>query len=294
MKYVLLAVLLFWAMATVPSSTFAGEGTPGVFRVSMIPKKDLDQQIEEMRPLFNQLESELGMVVEVVRHHSYRAVIEGLLSNSIDLALLGPASYARAYMRSDQIEAFASLSKKKGVYTPEGSYYQSVLFCLSGTARSLEQLQGGRLALTDPNSTSGALIPKVEFPRTSGQDLGHFFPSRIYSGSHDRAIRAVLKGYADAAFVSSARLDEAFRKGEFFRENIRILWRSGPIHYDPFVFRGGLPQGIKARVRKVFFSNSANVQAVMEAKEADGIVPVKGSDYKTIHELVRQESGASG
>ena len=79
---------------------------------AMIPKKNIDQQIDEMCPLLRLLADKLERPVNVVRVSSYQAVIEGLLSADIDLAIMGPASYAYAKQRDGRIEAFASLTRK--------------------------------------------------------------------------------------------------------------------------------------------------------------------------------------
>lgn len=45
------------------------------------------------------------------------------------------------------------------------------------TATDLKGLQGKRVALTDPASASGSVVPDVEFSSTVGQPLRQFFGS---------------------------------------------------------------------------------------------------------------------
>jgi len=257
---------------------------------AMIPKKNLDQQINEMTPLLHLLEEKLERPVDVVRVSSYQSVIEGLLSADIDLAILGPASYAYAKQRDDTIEAFASLKRKSGTFTPEGSYYQSVLVTLSDDGvTSLADLRGSKVAFTDPKSTSGSVIPHYEFRKKVNTPLPAYFGGMSYTGSHDRSIRALVNYQVDAAFVSSSRLDEAVRKGIVTAQQVTILWRSQPIHFDPFVFRGQLPEPVKEQIRHILFSSPKALQPMFDKKNATGIVAVSDKDYANIHAITCQE-----
>ncbi|WP_321531798.1 phosphate/phosphite/phosphonate ABC transporter substrate-binding protein [uncultured Desulfuromonas sp.] len=257
---------------------------------AMIPKKNIDQQIDEMCPLLRLLADKLERPVNVVRVSSYQAVIEGLLSADIDLAIMGPASYAYAKQRDGRIEAFASLTRKAGIFTPEGSYYQSVLVTLAENgAKTISELRGTKVAFTDPKSTSGSVIPRHEFSRKINTSLQNYFGGMSYTGSHDRSIRALVNYQIDAAFVSSSRLDEAVRKGIVTPQQVRILWRSQPIHFDPFVFRGHLPQSLKEQIRHIMFSSPEALRPMFDKKNATGIVAVSDNDYTNIRAITRQE-----
>jgi len=286
--YLLALMLLIWFIAG--TSLHAATPDHSALHFAMVPKKNLDQQIEEIQPLLHLLANRLERPVDVVRVSSYQAVIEGLLSADIDFAIMGPASYAYAKQRDSSIEAFASLERKKGLFTPQGSYYQSLLVTLTNNnAQSIAALRGTKVAFTDPKSTSGAVIPQYELSRKINQPLQRFFGGMSYTGSHDRSIRALINYQVDAAFVSSSRLDEAVRKEIITPAQIRILWRSRPIHYDPFVFCGQLPEPLKQQIRQIMFSESDEIQTMLDKKNAAGIVPVNDSDYANIHAITRQE-----
>ncbi|WP_051689716.1 phosphate/phosphite/phosphonate ABC transporter substrate-binding protein [Pelobacter seleniigenes] len=260
------------------------QGKPLYF--SLIPKKNISQQLAELQPLFDLLEKNLKRPIEIVRPQSYQSVIESLLSHKIDFCILGPASYAYAKQRDHQITAFAAFEKAQGIVTPQGSYYYAVLFTLADAGFSKpEQLRGKTVAFTDPASTSGALIPSVEFANFIGQSLDKFVGKQIYTGSHDRAITAVLQGRVDAAFVSSARLDEAIRKGQLPPERVNILWTSKPIHHDPFVFSSSLDQKTRQQIRTLILSDAPELQSMFNKLLIKGIVAVADADYQAIHDL---------
>lgn len=284
---VLLAVLLLVAPA------FGNENKKDseALYFSLIPKKNVDDQILELQPLIACLEKELERHIEIIRPQSYQSVIEGILSRTIDFAILGPASYAKARARDKGVEAFASFSGYQGFLTPMGSYYYSVLFTLKGNGyRSITDLKGGKVALTDPASTSGSVIPSLYCARDIGSSLGDFFGSLTYAGSHDLAIAAVKKHYVDAAFVSTARVDEAVRKKNIKPDEIVVLWQSQPIHSDPFVFRSGLDVSIKEQLKKAMLAPVPELDDMFKKMKMTGLVGVTDGDYRAIHEIIAREN----
>lgn len=260
---------------------------------SLVPKNDIKQQIKELQPLLALIEQRLERPVRVVKPQSYQTVVEGLLSHRIDFAILGPASYAEARMRDPEVEAFASFKQKKGFSTPEGSYYFSLLITLhkpqADTPNQLKKLKGARVALTDPGSTSGSLIPGVEFSRVAGASLEQYFKHIIYTGSHDRSIEAVLKGRVDAAFVSSAQVDSAIYQGWLSPDKIDIVWRSQPIHLDPFVFAAHLDPLQRNKLREIILSQAPEIQAMCAQMKHAGIEAVNDRDYQNIYAIIRRK-----
>ena len=255
---------------------------------SLIPKKNVDHQLSDLQPLLQFLSAKLDRPIKIIRPQSYQTVIEGILSRTIDFAILGPASYARARARDEQIEAFASFAREKGFLTPRGSHYHAVLFTLRDhDFNRIEDLKGKKIAYTDPASTSGYLIPQQAFTRISGLSLDSFFGTSIFTGSHDRSIASVIQGNVDAAFVSSARVDEAIEKGSLVTGQIKILWKSQPIHRDPFVFSGGVNMTLRKQIINMILScSSPQINQMLKKMKLSGIVEVNNNDYQAIHELV--------
>lgn len=290
------ALFLFVIMTAVPGGADSiSEGSvsePLYF--SLIPKNDIDQQIRELQPLLSLIEQRLGRPVHVVKPQSYQSVVEALLSHRIDFAILGPASYAAAKMRDPKVEAFASFKRKKGFSTPEGSYYFSLLITLHKDqdegAEQLEKLKGTKVALTDPGSTSGSLIPGDEFERLKGISLDKYFKDIVYTGSHDRSIEALLEGRVDAAFVSSAQVDRAIHQGWLNPEEIDIVWRSEPIHLDPFVFAAHLDQAQRNELRKIILSNTSELKQMCAQMNYTGIEAVSDRNYQNIYEIIRRKN----
>ncbi|MFO7885488.1 MAG: phosphate/phosphite/phosphonate ABC transporter substrate-binding protein [Desulfobacteraceae bacterium] len=283
--------LFVFQWAFLPSFVFAEETKKNGLYFSIVPKKNVDQQIKELLPLLQLLEEKLKRSVSIIRPLSYHSVIEGILSETIDFAILGPASYAKTKARDSRVKAFASFAKKKGFMTPQGSYYYSVLFTLKSSGfGSIEELKGKRIAFTDPESTSGSVIPNISFSKRIQPSLKEFFGTHIYTGSHDRSIESVITKDVDAAFVSSARIDEAVQKGQIKPELIQILWRSDPIHRDPFVFSGKVSDVLQNKIQDILLTSQVRLKPMLENMQMVGIVAVTDKDYQPIHDIIAMQA----
>lgn len=249
-------------------------------RIAVIPKKSMDVLIQEYRPLLKHLSKGLNMPVEFVRAESYESVTDAIVSGGVDIAWIGPAGYLLANLRNARVEPFANLTLEQGAFTPAGNYYQSLLVVRAEqTFKSIGDMKGARVALTDPLSTSGSLIPNHSFAQSSGQPLTKLFKSQVYTGSHDRSIEAVLEGRVDAAFIASVRADDFVRQQKMAPDALRVLWRSEPIHYDPFVFGPTVCEAHKARIRALMLDDQGPLRPFFESQQATGLSPASHSDY---------------
>ena len=259
--------------------------SPKTLRLSLIPKKSSAALGAEYRPLVKVLAAALKQPVEIVLASSYGSVVEGLLAGTIDLAELGPASYAQAKERDPRITAFASLIQRIGPNTDAADSYRSLLIVRRDKkVKDFADLRGRNLSLVDPASTSGALIPRQMISKLTGMPLERYFGRITFAGSHDRAILAVQKGLVDAAFVSSSRLDEALRTGSVRPDELQVHWKSSPIPYDPFVYRGQLCQALTDQIKQAFFENGASQQEMFRRMNGEGFAQVSDSNYREIRE----------
>lgn len=264
---------------------------PDPLRFSLIPRNNQIKQLEEHRPLIRHLENKLARKISIVQVSSYGTVIEGLVANSIDLASMGPGSYAIARSRDDTITPFVTWTMQGGTFVKSGAHsYNALLIVLSNSKfKRIEDLRTYSVSLTDPASTSGGVIPRAEFSKAIGQPLDDFVGRLTYSGSHDRSIIALHKQQVDAAFVASEHLDQAIRDGLVKAEDIRVLWKSSAIPHDPFVYRGKLCPELKAKIRDAFNSEAPEMKEMLRNLKGERFVPVSDDAYRQIREVMLRE-----
>ncbi|SDH72028.1 phosphate/phosphite/phosphonate ABC transporter substrate-binding protein [Propionivibrio dicarboxylicus] len=288
----ILAISRFVAVSV---AVFAGHAmsaecdNPTTLNFLLIPQSNADKGVSAMQPLLAELEKETGKKVKTNIPPSYGAVVESLLAESTDIAMLGPASFASAMSNGAAIQVFASYSAKAGPFQDEGPYYHSLLVVRNRSQfTSIEKLKGSTLSLVDPLSTSGSVIPRHLFSPMIGGSLEKYFGRIVYTGGHDKSAAAVLDGRADAAFVSTLLLSEFIREGKGIENDYRILWKSEPIPLDPFVYRTRLCAPIKEKIRKVFLTATENShKATLQWLNASRIVAFSGENYRTISQIMQ-------
>lgn len=259
---------------------------PSSIRFAMVPQRAAETLLARYQPLLDHIARKTGKPVELIPSASYGAVIEGLLAGTIDLAELGPAAYAIAVHRGADIEPFASFART-GSGTPlQADFYHSLLVVRQDAGLStLAQLQNKRLSLTDPASTSGALIPRQAVLRLTGQRLEEYFGTITFAGSHDRSIEVVQQGMADAAFVSHNALEEAIRRNALKPGELSVLWRSPPIPIDPFVYRRKLCAPLIAKISNAFLGDPRPLRRMFQNLKKSGFAPVNHTTFQPISEL---------
>lgn len=270
----------------------SAECSQGSLRLAVIPKKDMAVLVHEYQPLLQRLSQELGMPVQMVPMASYDSVVDAIVSGGVDVAWLGPASYILAHQRDPRIEPFASLTIDQGHFTPAGNHYQALLLTHRNGPKDIDALRGGSVALSDPVSTSGSVVPNHEFPKRVGMPLQRFFGSIVYSGSHDKSLDALLEGRIDAAFVASVRADAYVSNGTIAAGSLRLLWRSDQIYYDPYVFSGSLCSTLKDRIRTAMLTNPMGLAHFFASQYASGFAPVNHDDYAPLLRMMKAEPAA--
>ncbi|MFC7410071.1 phosphate/phosphite/phosphonate ABC transporter substrate-binding protein [Hydrogenophaga atypica] len=262
---------------------------PHPLRMALIPKSQAQQQRLQLAPLLRVLERSTQRRVELSLPSSYAAVIEGLLAGTVDVAELGPASYAMLMARAEDVQVFAALAARDGTPPDQpGRYHALLLTNRDAGLDSVAQLQGKRVSLTDPASTSGALLPRAGMRQLTGRTLEQHFARVSYAGSHDRALQALRRGLVDAAFVSSTRLNEALQQGRLKAGDVVELWRSPPVPTDPFVVRKRLCAPLQAQIREAFLGHQAELAPMFQQLGSGAFVPADDADYRAVRDLLQQ------
>lgn len=267
---------LFWAWCCwCFQSVHAACLNPAVLQVAMIPQNAFNVEEVAQLPLFEAIQQESGKRVEAVPAASYGAVIESLLSGNAHVAELGPASYALLSNRSPHFEPFAALSGSDRV----GRYHSLLVVRKDSHFQNLDQLRGKTLALTDPSSTSGAIVPSLMLQQAKGYEPAHFFSRVLYMGGHDKAGAVVKNGRAHAAFVASSLVDvEAL--------GLRVLWRSPPLVENPFLLDGRLCPNVQKQLRSAFLDRQERLQPWLALRNFKQMVPVTAADYAGVKALL--------
>jgi phosphonate transport system substrate-binding protein len=284
------ALLAAMGLGMVTSTAALGASceNPDSLTFAMIPTEESVAELELYKPVTDRMARLTGKKIEFFMPTSYASVVEGLLSEFVDVAVLGPYSYVIANSKDEDIEVFATYAKKPGYLQEDGPGYKGVLVSKKGSGfKTIEDLKGTLIGLTDPGSTSGNLVPRVVFAKVVNMDFDDYFKKSVYTGSHELSTVAVHQGKVDAAFVASHRFDNVVAKGDVKLEDFNIIWSSPAIPQDPFVYRSPLCEDIKANIRETFMGlkDDPAAKAFLSNVKSNTFVSMTSADYDVIRDL---------
>ena len=263
---------------------------PKVLRFSLVPTQDSLRELGYYKPILDQLSKNVDKKIEFYLPTSYSSVVEALLGKWVDVAVLGPEAYVIAKRKDSAVEVFATYSRKKDGVQEAGPGYKSVLITKKGSKfTTIESLKGSVLALVDPASTSGALIPDNVFSKQIKSPLKEYFSKVVFSGGHDLSALAVNDGKADAAFVATHRFMETVNAGKVKLDDFNILWSSPLIPQDPFVYRTALCEDLRKKIVDTFLAvdQTEAGKKYLENVKSEKVVKMTDADYNVVRDVTK-------
>jgi len=265
MKNVLKAVVTLALAVCIPAAALAAPAEwPKKLVLGLIPTESSSHITDRYGNLAKYLEKKLGIPVELKTSTDYAGVIAAMQFKHVDVAYFGPKSYVEASQRAGA-EAFVLEVLEDGT---QG--YHGVIITKKGSGiNSIKEAKGKVWAFTDPNSTSGTLVPTVYFYKDLKLDPEKYFSKVIYSGSHEASILAVKAGKVDIASTNDLDIDRG--NGKFWNKDkdFNIIWTSKLIPGSPMAYRKDLPESLKKALNDAFLSY----------KDKDGLKQLKLKGY---------------
>lgn len=275
-------------LSSVPSFAAGGGKDGETLSIAVIPFEEVQLTAEKFKGVVRALEEVTGRNVQWFFPTSYASLIESQSRGFIEIGYYGPRSYVDAHKNSGgKIVAFAQAMWGGGPYREKKPGYHSYLIVKAdSTYKTVADLKGKIVAMTDPASTSGDLIPKVQMGKHLGTKISKYFSKTFYAGGHDAAALSVLENRADAAFVADVTLDWAVDAKRFGPKDFRIIWKSSLLPLDPFAWRTDLPDDLKEKIKEAFLHlNKVDYgKAYLKAVRSDSIELCSDSDFDPIRE----------
>jgi phosphonate transport system substrate-binding protein len=251
---------------------------PAKLTLGLIPTESSSHITERYEGLSRHLQAKLGIPVELKTATDYNGVITAMQFKHVDLAYFGPKSYVEAAQRANA-EAFCLEVLEDGT---QG--YHGIIIAKKGSGlRTMADLKGKTWAFTDPNSTSGTLVPTVYFVKELNLVPEKYFAKVSYSGSHEASILAVKGGKVDAASTNDLDLDRGAGK-LWQKEDFEVIWTSKLIPGSPMAWRKDLPASLKAALRDAFLGY-ADPEGLKQLK-LKGYAPADDAVYDPIREQI--------
>ena len=283
--YVLFLFLVAGLMLCLGNIVYAGGSCspkwPCKVRLGLIPTEGGADIVKRFQPLVEHLEKVLGVDVEAMSASDYAGIITAMAHKHIEFAYFGPKSYVEAAEKAGA-EALALEKNKKG----QPGYYSIIISKKGSGIKTLEDAKGKFFAFTDPNSTSGYLVPNVLFYRDLKVDPRKYFKKVKFSGSHGASILAVKNGLVDVAATNTTDLSRMVEKGQASWEDFNMLWKSELIPGAPMCGRADLPESLKAAFLGALLMFNKNKEGLNQL-QIGGYQYVDDSSYDVIRYLKR-------
>ncbi|SFB78225.1 phosphonate transport system substrate-binding protein [Marinospirillum celere] len=207
--------------------------------------------MEEMVRTYHQFQEKLGGIldinIEFFPVSDRTATVNALQFEQVDMILAGPSEYAVMRARQD-------VKMMVGIERTE--YGTAFVVHEDSGIYSLEDLRGKHIAMKDPGSTTGHIIPSMML-NEAGFDIDRDLRISLLDGARfealvNRDVDAMGSGVRDVA-----RLEERDPNGRY-----RVIAESDTMPRDIFVARGGISDACVAYVSEKMYEHG---DALMDA-----------------------------
>lgn len=248
--------------------------------IAVIPWQVSAAQEEKLKPLADYLTQKLGQPVKFQITKDYETSVDLLVEGKVEFAYLGALTYLKAKQRDPQVQPIVAPIEK----TTGRPWYTSIIVVNKASGiKSLKDLKGKRFAFVSQSSTSGYLVPSVEF-KQRGINPDRDFAVVKYPGSHDKAKAALIAGEVDAIADDKRSYLTMQKAGKLDAAKYEIIWESQPIPNIPIVASSKVTPQLIARLKKAFVETPDGL-IDPSGSESAGYTLVQDEDYATIRKL---------
>jgi len=230
------------------------------------------------RELIDYIGAKLDRDVVLVQRKTYGEVNDLLTREHIDLAFIctGP------FVTGNEKFGFEAIATP--VIRGQPVYQSYLIVHRDSPFHALEDLKGRDFAFTDPDSNTGAMVPRY-WLKQMGVKPETFFRTVIYTYSHDNAIMAVAKKLVDAAAVDGHLWEYYQLRNDFYSGKTHVIKKSEPFGSPPLVISNAMDPGLKSTLVHVVLTMHEDPEGLriltgllidrFEAPRAEWYAPVK-------------------
>lgn len=257
---------------------------PDTVKLGFIPTEGAADSAKRAKPIAEKMEKILGVKVEIFTASDYAGIITAMANKHIDFAYFGPKSYTEAAEKANAEAVLMELNK-----TGQPGYTGVIITRKDSGIKSMDEAKGKTFAFTDPNSTSGFLVPNVLFARDMKVDPKEYFKEVKFSGSHGASILAVKNGSIEVAATNNIDMDRMVEKGSASWDDFNVIWTSDLIPGAPMCARADLPESLKAAFAGALLQLNDEM-AALNILQNGGYRHTSDADYDIIRYLKRLKS----
>jgi phosphonate transport system substrate-binding protein len=212
--------------------------------------------------------------------------LEDFVTRRVDVAFLCGLPYVHLVDSPDSpVELLAAPVLQGERYQGKPVYFSDVIVQSDSPFTSLDDLNGCRWAYNQGTSHSGYNLVCASLLE-QGKTLP-YFGRMIETGSHQRSLRLVLEGQADAAAIDSHVLDVLLLQEKDLGRQLRVIAMLGPSSIPPVVVARSLDSNLKIRLQEALTTmhNDPAVVDGLHKGQIDHFVAMMDADYNDIRAI---------
>lgn len=235
--------------------------------------------------LLDYIGRKMGRDITLIQRRTYGEINELFPKGLIDLAFICTGPYAVGR----KVFGFDALATP--VIRGEPHYQSYLVVHKDSNFNNFSDLRGRVFAFTDPDSNTGALVPKywlLELNETPDS----FFSELNYTYSHDNSILAVAKGLVDGATVDGHLWEYYNRRNPYYTSMTRVIKKSRPFGSPPLVASEYLPSHMKEQIVQIILTMHLQPEGrkILDELMIDRFVKPNETWYEPVKEFYRQVS----
>ena len=251
--------------------------------MAFVPSTEAEKVVSSGEELCELLAAQTGLSFDSMVATSYVGIVEAMAADKVQVGWLPPLAYVFANQRNGDQAVLKVVRHGKSTYRGE------ILVLADSGIESIADLKGKRIAYPEQASTSGHLYPStllIEAGLDPEVDL-----EENYSGSHDAAVLALIKGSADAACCfDDARTKLSENGFEDIFQTTRVLAYTPEIPADNVSVTRDLDPELIQRITDGLLAVAATdegARVLMELYEVEGLEPATDADYEPVRNMAR-------
>jgi len=234
---------------------------------------------EQFNPILTELEKSLsrstGKNVEIKRvfFRDYQQGLEAIVNGDVDFTRTGPATYALAKQRNNELSIIA-VESKKGKKTFEGV----IVAGKNSDIMELSDIKNRSFAFGNKNSTIGRYLSQLHLldAGITVNDLDKY----DYLGQHDKVAVAVLRNQFDAGAFKIGIL-----KDKYIADRVKVIAKiATPTH--PWTAREGLTKETINHIKAALLGITD--KSILKGLKRDGFLAGDDGDYATMREAIEK------
>jgi phosphonate transport system substrate-binding protein len=282
MKKRFISAIAFLFLAVLSLQTVSAEANEKKLLIGLIPEMNIFKQKERFKPLGEYLSKKTGIDVRFTVLSRYGNLIESFEKEKMDGAFFGSFTGAVA------IYKLGVIPLARPVNLDNTSTYQGYIFVRKDSnIKDVMDMKGKTMAFVEKSTTAGYVFPLAYLREHGIASPDNFFRKYYFTGSHDAAIDAVLKGDADIGAAKHSIYDRMKMENSRIEQELVILAQSPSVPSNGLCVRKNLDEHIRKKLKDALLNlqNDPEGQAVLKKFGALKFIETTVKDYEPVHEL---------